>query len=155
MFKNKKSSLSLSINAIVILILAITMLGLGLGFIRTMFGKVTMSVEEQLANEPEPAIASATDLITVSRETIVTTRSATEPLKFSTYNHKVASGVSGIAVSGCTGFTLAKSTPTVAQYQSGKVTGVLTVPAAANTYICTFKDTTLNDGQVDVTVIVK
>lgn len=81
----KRASLSLSVNAIVVLILAIVMLGLGLGFIRGMFGKVSTQVEEQIP-EPEPPIPTASNPITLSRESIITHAGSKGMIKVSAYN---------------------------------------------------------------------
>ncbi len=84
--KRKKAAMELSVTAIVILILAIVMLGLGLGFIRGMFSKVSTQFEEQIATEPEPALPSGSEPITLSRESIVTHAKDAEVLKVSLYN---------------------------------------------------------------------
>lgn len=84
--KHKKSSLSLSINAIVVLILAITMLGLGLGFMRTMFGKVSQSVEEQIGTEPEPPTPNVATPVTLSKSKVILGVGKTGALKVSGYN---------------------------------------------------------------------
>ena len=82
----KRASLSLSVNAIVVLILAIVMLGLGLGFIRGMFGKVSTQVETQIATEPEPHIPTSANMITLSREMIITHAGEQEVMKTSIFN---------------------------------------------------------------------
>ncbi len=82
----KKAALSLSVNAIVVLILAIVMLGLGLGFMRGMFGKVTTTMEEQIAAEQEPAKPSGSDTITLSREMVITRAGEQEVIKVSVFN---------------------------------------------------------------------
>lgn len=106
--KKRKASLSLSINAIVVLILAITMLGLGLGFIRGMFGKISTQVQEQIANEPEPTIPSASIPITLSRESIVTHAKETEVLKVGFYNPTEIT-FDGMPSASCTGLTITTS----------------------------------------------
>ncbi len=82
----KKGSLSLSVNAIVVLILAIVMLGLGLGFIRGMFGKVSTQVEQQISSEREPAIPTASQPLTLSREMIITLSDQDQVVKASLFN---------------------------------------------------------------------
>lgn len=82
----KKGALELSVTAIVVLILAIVMLGLGLGFVRGMFGKVSNTFDEQIAAEPAPAQPSATDIITLSRETIIASPGAKEAIKVAVFN---------------------------------------------------------------------
>ena len=69
--KQKKAAMELSVTAIVVLILAIVMLGLGLGFIRGMFSKVSTSFEEQIGAEPEAELATSSNPLTISRETII------------------------------------------------------------------------------------
>ena len=83
---NKKADLSLSVNSIVVLILAITMLGLGLGFVSGMFGKVSKQVEEQISKEPEPSPPTASNPITLSRESIIANPGESVVLKVSIYN---------------------------------------------------------------------
>src|SRR3989338_675342 len=82
----KKGALELSVTAIVILILAIVMLGLGLGFVRGMFGKVSNSFDEQIAAEPTPAQPSVSDVITLSREAIITAPGSKEAIKVAVFN---------------------------------------------------------------------
>ena len=82
----KKASLSLSVNAIVVLILAIVMLGLGLGFMRGMFGKVSVQIEEQISAEQEPEKPSSGNTVTLSREMIMTNAGEQEVVKVSVYN---------------------------------------------------------------------
>lgn len=84
--KNRKAAFELSVTAIVILILAIVMLGLGLGFIRGMFGKVATQFEQQIASEPEPPTPSASNPLTLSRESIITNSGGSEVLKVGVYN---------------------------------------------------------------------
>lgn len=84
--KNKKGALELSVTAIVVLILAIVMLGLGLGFVRGMFGKVSTTLEEQISAEPEPAKASASDPITLSRENVLARPGQPIAIKASIFN---------------------------------------------------------------------
>ena len=84
--KSKKAAIELSVTAIVVLILAIVMLGLGLGFIRGMFSKVSVNLEEQIATEPEPPLPSSSDPITLSRGTIIVHAKDTGALKVAVYN---------------------------------------------------------------------
>ena len=86
----KKASLSLSVNAIVVLILAIVMLGLGLGFMRGMFGKVSVQIEEQISAEQEPEKPSSGNTVTLSREMIMTNAGEQEVVKVSIYNPTAA-----------------------------------------------------------------
>ncbi|MFH1212231.1 MAG: hypothetical protein V1659_04890, partial [Candidatus Woesearchaeota archaeon] len=64
---SRKGSLSLSTEAIVILIMAVVMLGLGLTFVRGAFSKVTGSLDEATATEPEPQSPTVSDPITLSK----------------------------------------------------------------------------------------
>ena len=84
--RKKKASLNMSVEAIIVIILAITILGLGLGFIRGMFGKVSTQFEEMVANEPEPPLASSSQPITLSRESIVAQPGEEVALKVGFYN---------------------------------------------------------------------
>ena len=86
MKKQKKAALELSVTAIVVLILAIVMLGLGLGFVRGMFGKVSTSFDEQVATEPGAPPPTASERITLSRDTIITNPGENEVLKIGFYN---------------------------------------------------------------------
>ncbi|MBW2975731.1 LamG domain-containing protein [Candidatus Woesearchaeota archaeon] len=83
---SKKAALELSANAIVVLILAIVVLGIGLGFIRSMFGKASIQVEQQISAEPEPPASSSSYPVTLSRENIITHAKDTEVIKISAYN---------------------------------------------------------------------
>ena len=82
----KKGALELSVSGIVVLILAIAFLGLGLGFVKGMFGKVSVSFEEQISREPEPASPTADFPITLSRENIKTNPGETEVIKIAVLN---------------------------------------------------------------------
>ena len=118
----KKGSLSLSINAIVVLILAIVMLGLALGFIKTMFGKVSTQVEAIVVSEPDPHPASTSEILTLSRDTIILRPGEIAGVKFSAYNagavdfKETATGVFSAAdiieVSGCLVASAGPTTPT-------------------------------------------
>jgi hypothetical protein len=83
---HKRASLSLSVNAIVVLILAIVMLGLGMAFIRGMFGKVSETFEQKVAEEPEPLDPSIRTPITMSREHVITHSAETEVIKVAIFN---------------------------------------------------------------------
>jgi len=89
----KKGAISLSVNAIVILILAIVMLGLGVTFIKNMFGKASVQIEQMISQEPDPQVPYLSDPITLSREHIITTAGGTQQvLKVSVYNAWGAGG---------------------------------------------------------------
>ena len=83
---NNKGAMELSVTAIVILILAIVMLGLGLGFIRGMFTKVSTSFDEQISLEPEPSDPSASEPITLSRESPILNSGDSVALKVGIHN---------------------------------------------------------------------
>ena len=82
----KRASLTLSVNAIVVLILAIVMLGLGMAFIRGMFGQVSETFEQKIAEEPEPQTPSIRDPITLSREHVITHSGVTDVIKVAIFN---------------------------------------------------------------------
>ena len=82
----KRGALSLSINAIVILIIAMTMLALALGFVKGMFGKATQNLDQLISAEPEPPTPTASEPITLSRETIIAHAGDTVILKVGVYN---------------------------------------------------------------------
>jgi len=82
----KRASLTLSVNAIVILILAITMLSLGLGFMKGMFSKTSVQIEEAIDREPSAPDTSGTPPISLSRERIITQAGEVEALKVRIYN---------------------------------------------------------------------
>jgi hypothetical protein len=82
----KRASLSLSVNAIVILILAVAMLGLGLGFMKGMFSKTSIQVEQAIEQEPSAPETSGTPPISLSRETIITEPGEVEALKVRIHN---------------------------------------------------------------------
>jgi hypothetical protein len=83
---HKQGALELSVNVIVILILAIVMLGLGLGFVKGMFGKVSVSFEEQISREPEPPTPTTDTIISLSRENIKANSGETEIIKVKVLN---------------------------------------------------------------------
>jgi hypothetical protein len=64
---NKKGSMELSVNSIVILVIAIVMMGLILGFVKTKFGDLD---KQLVGSEPEAPKATASDPLTISRETL-------------------------------------------------------------------------------------
>jgi len=138
----KKGSLSLSVNAIVVLILAIVMLGLGLGFIRGMFGKVSTQVEEAVAAEPTPAVPTATNPITLSRESIITNANNKEVMKVSTHNPTNTAWTDSKPSISCTGITIDEGSQsanekTVAPGEFETYNLLITIPAAgADTYLC-------------------
>ena len=80
---NKKGSMELSVNSIVVLVIAIVMLGLILGFVKTKFSDISKQLVQE---EPEPASASSSDPITMSRTEVITGAGKTIALKINLYN---------------------------------------------------------------------
>jgi hypothetical protein len=76
----------ISVNAIVVLILAIVMLGLGMAFIRGMFGQVSETFEQKIAEEPEPQTPNIRNPIRLSREHVITHSAETEVIKVAIFN---------------------------------------------------------------------
>ena len=135
----KKGSLSLSVNAIVILILAIVMLGLGLGFIRGMFGKVSTQIEQQVSAEPEPPVPTASNPITLSRESIITNSGDKEVLKVSAYNPTNETWTSQKPSITCTGLAIDQSAnaKNIEQGTFATFNLLLTIPSSApDTNLC-------------------
>lgn len=83
---SKKGEIQLSINAIIIIILALVILILGITFIKAMFGKTSVKFEESVSREPEPITPTASNPITLSRETVIADSGNTEALKISVFN---------------------------------------------------------------------
>jgi hypothetical protein len=141
--RNKKAAMELSVTAIVILILAIVMLGLGLGFIRGMFTKVSTQFEEQIATEPDPSIPSASEPISLSRESILTHAKDSEVLKMGVYNPTNANWEAdkintSLSCTGLTGIEVQANSRNVNQGESEKFNLLFTIPskAQAQTYLC-------------------
>ena len=79
---DKKGSMELSVNSIVILVIAIVMLGLILGFVRSKFS----DLDKQLVNnEPEAPKATASDPLTISRETLAVSAGEDVVVKIQAY----------------------------------------------------------------------
>jgi len=88
--RNKKGSLSLSMEAIVILILAVVMLGLGLTFVRGLFSKLSVTVEEL---EVDPSLItqpSEADTVTITPETIDVNVKETKDIKIGFFNPTIS-----------------------------------------------------------------
>ena len=140
----KKASLSLSVDAIVILILAIVMLGLGLGFIRGMFGKVSAQVEQQVSAEPEPHIPTSSNVITLSRESVITHVGDGEVMKVSVFNPANETWTSMKPAVYCADSTgnnlIANQAANAKKIDQGKFVTfdiILTIPSSPpNTYLC-------------------
>ena len=95
----RRGSLNLSVNAIVILIMAIAILGLSLGFIKGTFDKLTKDFEGAAAEEPDPAVATADEPLTMSRERIIMGSEEVDALKVGVYNTEAdAVGPAGLLV---------------------------------------------------------
>jgi len=103
---NKKAALELSVNAIVILIIAIVMLGLGLGFVRTLFGGATNKFSALIDQEQDPAPPSSSNIISLSRESILTSPKSNNVIKIAVYNPTADDFGSG---GSCTGPDIAKA----------------------------------------------
>lgn len=150
----KRASLSLSVNAIVILILAIVMLGLGLGFIRGMFGKVSAQVEQQISTEPEPHIPTASNQITLSRETLITRAAEKEVMKVSIFNPSNQTWSSVYPEIKCeTGFTISDQSANPKDIKQGQFITfdiILSIPSAPpSTYLCRMGIDVNNDDAFD------
>ena len=140
---SKKAALELSVTAIVILILAIVMLGLGLGFIRGMFTKVSTQFEEQIATEPDPSIPSASDPISLSRESILTHAKDSEVLKMGVYNPTNANWDAddvnvSLSCNDLTNIEVQTNSRDINQGESETFNLLFTIPskAQAQTYLC-------------------
>jgi hypothetical protein len=80
---SKKASMELSVNSIVILVIAIVMMGLILGFIQSKFKDVSKNLIQE---EPVPNEASASDPMTLSRTTVVTSSGQKVAIKMNIFN---------------------------------------------------------------------
>jgi len=138
---NKKGAIALSVSAIVILILAIVILGLGLGFIRGMFGRVSVQIEEQVSAEPEPPNPSSSNAITLSRESILTYAGEKEVIKVAAFNPSNETWPDAIPIVTCTNLvTTAQNVneKTIDQGSFETFTVVLTIPknSVPDTHLC-------------------
>ena len=79
---NKKGSMELSVNSIVILVIAIVMLGLILGFVKSRLNTLTPQL---VTDEREAPIATPSDKLTVSRETVAVSGGEEVTLKVQVY----------------------------------------------------------------------
>ncbi len=95
---NKKASMQLSINMIVILIIAVVILGLALGFVKSMFNKMNNSLTEKMDNEPDPPTASAGDIVTLSRTTVIANPGDLVSLKASVFCDKVEGDCDSVTI---------------------------------------------------------
>jgi len=146
---NKKGSMELSVNSIVILVIAIVMLGLILGFVKSKFGDISKNVEIE---EPEPAQATASDTLTLSRTLVVLSPGEKAALRLSYYDN-AATGTSFTPSMICSptagapsGEGLAKvSIAGGAESYSLRITAGIT----KELYICTV---TLGNANKDITV---
>ncbi|MBW2974972.1 hypothetical protein KY366_04610 [Candidatus Woesearchaeota archaeon] len=153
----KKASLSLSVNAIVVLILAIVMLGLGLGFIRGMFGKVSTQIEQQIAAEPEPYAPTASNPITLSRESLITHSGDKEVIKVSTFNPTDGAWSGVIPSIRCDSLAINDQSANARNIDQGEFVTfnlLLTVPASVpDTYLCQMNMTGIIEDYVkDMTI---
>lgn len=79
----KRASMELSVNSIVILVIAVVMMGLILAFIRTKFSDMSGKL---LDEEPEPATATISDPITLSRPEFSVNANAEFAMKLNYFN---------------------------------------------------------------------
>lgn len=83
---HKKASIELSVGSIVTIILAIVFLGLSLIFLIGTYTKTQSKFEEQVSAEQEPPMPDRNNLITFSREKIISKAGNDEIVKVNTFN---------------------------------------------------------------------
>ncbi|MFH1642824.1 MAG: hypothetical protein ABIC04_08065 [Nanoarchaeota archaeon] len=106
----KKAAMELSINAIVVIIIAVVMLALGLGFVRMIFGGATTKFASLIEQEADPQTPSTSNVMTISRSTLMTEPGAAEVIKIAAYNPTSADWTGGSCSGdalGCSGFAVA------------------------------------------------
>jgi len=82
----KKATLVLSVNSVIVLVVAIVVLILGIFFIKNIFSKSSLKVEEAILEEQSPVQPTVDNPISLSRGKITTMSGATEVIKISVLN---------------------------------------------------------------------
>jgi len=140
--KNKKGAMELSVNAIIIVVIAVIVMGFIISFLSGAWTTVTSQLEERLSQEAEPATASLSNPITLSKEKIVASPGDDAVLKVAIFNtdqtNELVDVYPEVTCTVLTGVSSEFNAKTIVERTSASFGGLVEIPsdASSDTYLC-------------------